>query len=385
MTNTVEESIVGFFKKFFSPLKSRFKKMDPLTQDRVALSVTLAGFICRAAEDQLLPIIVPALATSMSPSLRKCLVTELAIGLISCLSMPDEFTLNDIWGLESDALRQITAMLVFSENDDPRQVLETAKYSSNPDEARVQVLLSIVRLAGAKNDNLMAKINTPAFGKEWTGFVTEFVDGAITGLKRAQRLAVIESVADKLESLSPRSQTLIEEFIKRVSDIPKKEARRPIASPDRDKNQPVAVEKSSESTGNTRAAAPAAIDPSVLKEFELAVLRIAPFHSESHIRSCGPSLLRQFGNPYVAAMQAHTIMLKGMISHGNVSPSTLGAMLARTSETFCEFVREGKVPHEVGREYFDVVMDQSKTFLPPGISVSGGLMSFNSRMQMWKS
>lgn len=213
---------MGFFKKLFSPLKSRFKKMDTLMQNRVALSVTLAGFAQRAAENKLLPKILPALGTSISPDLKKKITTELAIGVVACVRMPDKLVLNDVWRLEGESLRQMVAMLVFSESSDSRQVLENAQYSSNPDEARVQVLLSIVRLVGSKDDALITRINTQEFGKEWNGFAIEFVDGAIAGFRRAQRSAVIESVADKLESLSPRGQALIEELVKRCAEAPAK-------------------------------------------------------------------------------------------------------------------------------------------------------------------
>lgn len=213
---------MGFFKKLLSPLKSRFKKMDTLMQNRVAISVTLAGFAQRAAENELLPKLLTVLGTAISPEVTKKIATELAIGVVACVRIPDKRVLNDVWGLEGEALRQMVAMLVFSENADPRQVLENAQYSSNPDETRVQVLLSVIRLVGIKDDTLITRLNTQAFGKEWNGFATEFVDGAITGFKRAQRVAMIESVAGKLESLSPRGQALVEELVKRCADAPAK-------------------------------------------------------------------------------------------------------------------------------------------------------------------
>ncbi len=213
---------MGFFKKLFFPLKSRFKRMDTLMQNRVAIPVTLAGFVQRAAENELLPKLLTVLGTAISPEVTKKIATELAIGVVACARIPDKHVLNDVWGLEGEVLRQMVAMLVFSESADPRQVLENSKYSSNPDEARVQVLLSVIRLVGIKDDTLITRLNTQAFGKEWNGFATEFVDGAITGLRRAQRAAMIESVAGKLESLSPRGQALVEELVKRCADMPAK-------------------------------------------------------------------------------------------------------------------------------------------------------------------
>lgn len=213
---------MGFFKNLFFPLKSRFKKMDTLTQNRVALSVSLAGYAQRAAEEKLLPEILPALGVSLPVDLKKKVSTELAIGVVACVRMPDKLVLNDVWGLEGESLRQMVAMLVFSENSDSRQVLENARYSSNPDEARVQVLLSIVRLVGSKDDTLITRLNTQEFGREWNGFATEFVDGAITGFKRVQRSAMIDSIANKLESLTQRGKALIEELAKRCAEAPAK-------------------------------------------------------------------------------------------------------------------------------------------------------------------
>lgn len=213
---------MGLFKKLFFPLKSQFKKMDTLMQNRVALSTTLAGFAHRASETALLPEILSVVGTSISPEVKKKITTELAIGVISCARIPDKTRLNDVWGLDGEALKQMVAMLVLSESSDSRQVLEHAKYSSSPDEARVQVLLAIGRLVGSKDDTLITRINTQAFGKEWNGLATEFIDGSITGFKRSPRPAVIESAASRLAALSPRGQMLIEEFINRCAAPPAK-------------------------------------------------------------------------------------------------------------------------------------------------------------------
>ena len=217
---------MGFFKKLFSPLKSRFKNMDTLMQNQVAISVGLAGVAQRVVENELLPKLLTVLGSAISAKTKKKITTELAIGILACARIPDKRVLNDVWGLEGEMLRQMVAMLIFSESADPRQVLEKARYSSNPDEARVQVLLSIIRLVGAKDDTLITRINTLEFGNAWSGFATESIDGVITGFKRAQRAqraAVIESVAGKLDLLSPRGKALIEEFVRRGASVPTKQ------------------------------------------------------------------------------------------------------------------------------------------------------------------
>lgn len=213
---------MGLFKKLFFPLKSQFKKLDTLMQNQVALSTTLAGYAQRAAETELLPKILSVIGTSISTEVKKRIATELAIGVVACARMPDKARMQDVWGLEDEALRQMVAMLVFSESTDSRQVLENVRYSSNPDEARVQTLLAIVRLVGSKDDTLITRLNTQAFGKEWNGFAAEFIDGSITGFNRSPRSAVIEAVAGKLAALSPCGQALVEELISRCAGEPAK-------------------------------------------------------------------------------------------------------------------------------------------------------------------
>lgn len=213
---------MGLFKKLLFPLGSQFKKLDTLMQNRVALSTILAGYVQRAAETELLPKILSVSGTTASTEMKKKIATELAIGVVACVRMPDKARLQDVWGLEGEALRQMVAMLVFAESADSRQVLEKAGYSSNPDEARVQTLLAIGRLVGSKDDTLITRLNTQAFAREWNRFVSELIDGSITGFNRSSRAVMIESVAAKLAALSPRGRAVVEEFIRRCAAAPAK-------------------------------------------------------------------------------------------------------------------------------------------------------------------
>jgi hypothetical protein len=196
--------------------------MDTLLQNRIAISVSLAGFVQRVAENDLLPKILPALGNSATAGIKKRIATELAIGVVACANVPDRLVLWDVWGMEGESLRQMIAMLVLSESNDSRQVLDNAKYSSSPDEARLQALLAVVRLTGVKDDTLITRLNTEQFGKEWNGLVADFVGGTLTGFRRAQRAAILESIAGKLESLTPRGNAIIEELVKRFEEVPDK-------------------------------------------------------------------------------------------------------------------------------------------------------------------
>lgn len=129
----------------------------------------------------------------------------------------------------------------------------------------------------------------------------------------------------------------------------------------------------------------AVADAQEIKELLIAVRRLSPTHSESHIRAVGPNLLRRFANPYIAAMEAHTTMLKAIAQRGEIDPSTLGALIAFSSEGICKFVIEGKVPHEIGKKYFDLVMAHMNTFLPNGLEHSGELMSFDAMLKLHRT
>ncbi len=206
---------MSFFRNIFFPLPSRFKRLDTMIQNRVVLSVSLAGLVRLTIENELLPLIVDTIPFTLGNIQKQQIVTEMTLGIVSSMQMPPQDIIKDVWDLDREGLRQMIGMLVLAEADDARQVLSSISYSANPDEARVQTLLAVVRVSGSKDDTLITRLNAPAVAEIWQEITGELVSGAITGFKRAAHDDVVDRMAKKLGEATPRGVAIIEELIKR--------------------------------------------------------------------------------------------------------------------------------------------------------------------------
>ena len=93
----------------------------------------------------------------------------------------------------------------------------------------------------------------------------------------------------------------------------------------------------------------------------------------------------KFEGPRVAAMDAYVTMLAAMGKPGTKSASSMGTAIANGSSGICELVLEGKVSYEVGKKYFDQVMEFMRFGLPPDLRVSSGLMDYDAMLELHRT
>lgn len=213
---------MGYFSNLFSSFKSRVKNQSLMTQKRVVLVVSVAGFAQRSVEDSLLPILESDSGIQIPQDLKKKIVAELALAFISSARISASPNLDNFWGMEPEMLREILVIMILSENGDERQVLENLKYSSNHDEARVQVLLFVENLIDVDSGSLIERLNSSTFGFVWNGLVTDFIDGSLTAMNRNPLNYVLEAAFDRLEALAPRSKSIVEGFIQTSQSMKQK-------------------------------------------------------------------------------------------------------------------------------------------------------------------
>lgn len=206
---------MGVIKNLLFPLAKRYKRLDPRIQNRIAIAVSLAEMGRRQVENELLPVVLSSLPSSIPPLKKKLVTTELLVGLVSCLRLPPPDELSAMWDIEGEGLRQMVGMLILAESDDTRQVLANTSYSANPDEARIQTLLAVARLIQSNDDNLVNQLNTQELVGIWDGFVADYISGAMAGYQRVPHPAVVERIARTLADLTPRGKTLVDELITR--------------------------------------------------------------------------------------------------------------------------------------------------------------------------
>jgi len=214
---------MGILGKLFSSITSEFKKLEPENKRRITLLVSLSGFVPQAVEKDLIAIVESAGTAgdaghgTILPEIKKKVVTELTLAIISSCRIPDDGPIQYWWDFEGEFLREVVCVLVLAESNDERQVLQDVDYSANPDEARAQALLNISRLLGREGGSLIQRLNCGEFLESWHRCTTMFVQGALTGIGRLSESAVIARTPKHLRALSPRGESIIRELIGRAN------------------------------------------------------------------------------------------------------------------------------------------------------------------------
>lgn len=206
---------MGFLRNLLIPLAKRYKSLDVRTQKNIVLALSLTDLGRRTVATELLPEILAALPNSITPSQQEQITMELLVGLVGCLQIPPPAELALMWDLDGEGLRQMVGMLVFAENNDPRQILANANYSGNSDEARTQTMLAIARMVNRDDPNLVTRLNTPELARKWADISRDFISGAITGYQRVPHSAVVDRIALRLSELTPRGRALVDELLQR--------------------------------------------------------------------------------------------------------------------------------------------------------------------------
>lgn len=147
------------------------------------------------------------------------MATELALAVVASAQIYDSDALRRMWGLDRDVLRQMLGLLILSEANDQRQTLDSTGYSSNPDEARVQALVAVAKVLEPGDSALAMRMNSAEFEKAWGLFSSEMVNGLLTGLARVDAGRLMAATADRIAELTPRSRTILDEFIARMEKM----------------------------------------------------------------------------------------------------------------------------------------------------------------------
>jgi hypothetical protein len=111
----------------------------------------------------------------------------------------------------------LLACMILSEHNDTRHVLQIVGYSSNPDEARVQVQFRISKLLAREDSSLIQSLNQGAFLQSWYSCIDVFLSGTLVGFGRMPEKMVIDRALKNLKQLSARGETIISELIKRMN------------------------------------------------------------------------------------------------------------------------------------------------------------------------
>jgi hypothetical protein len=205
------------FKEIFSSLPRRLQRLRENDKRFILIAVSGSGFLCRAVEDNLLPPLEAILGRSLAASARPKVVNEYAIAVLACCDAQLDQASSSYLVRKPELLRETMAMLVLAEHDDKRNILEQARYSRNPDEAKIQANLSVLKLLECHDSSLVERLRGSEFAARWYEMVGSFMPGFITGAQRIPHMTIVESGMQSVKRLKPRSQSILSELIDRLA------------------------------------------------------------------------------------------------------------------------------------------------------------------------
>lgn len=205
------------FRQIFSSLPRKLQRLREDDQRFILIAVNGSGFLCRAVEDNLLPSLEAVLGRPVTASARPKVVKEYAIAILACCDAQLDQPSSRFLGQKPELLRETMAMLVLSEHDDKRNILEQARYSRNPDEAKIQANLSVLSFLECRDSSLIEKLRGMDFTDRWYEIIGSFMPGFITGAQRMPHTTFVESGMRSVKRLKPRSQSILDELVERMA------------------------------------------------------------------------------------------------------------------------------------------------------------------------
>lgn len=200
-----------------SSLETNFSRLDPKSQRGIFFCLSLAAFLQHCIESDFVPVIETAAKTECVGVQRTKIVSELATAMLVACNFPNDKAFTDFFGCDPELLRGITVMLIVTDSDDPRKVLDKPSYTGNQNEARSQAASTVLRILGVSDKGLIEQLNGVEFAKKWNEFSAMLVPGVLTGLRRMPHPAMIDATLQRIGTLPPWSRAVVREYIKRMA------------------------------------------------------------------------------------------------------------------------------------------------------------------------
>ena len=199
-----------------SSLGIKFKRLDPKAQSGIFFCLSLSAFLQHCIGNDFVPIIETTVKTPCVGVQRKEIVSELATAMLASCDFQNDKAFADLFGCDPELLRGITVMLVLADSDEPKKVLEKTSYTRNGNEARIQAVSAVMRILGVSDKELIGQLNGIAFAKRWNEFSTTLIPGVLTGMKGWAHSSMIDATLQRIGSLSPWSEAVLQEYIKKI-------------------------------------------------------------------------------------------------------------------------------------------------------------------------
>jgi hypothetical protein len=199
-----------------SSLGIDFKRLDAKDQRGIFFCLSLSAFLQHCIENDFVPIIEKITKTKCTGDQRTKIVSELATAMLASCHFPNDKAFAGFFGCDPELLRGIAMMLILTESDEPRKVLNEPSYTRDRNEARAQAVSAVLRILGVSDKGPIEQLSGVALAKKWNEFCATLIPGALTGMKGMPPPAMIDAALQRIGHLPPWSKAVVREYMKRI-------------------------------------------------------------------------------------------------------------------------------------------------------------------------
>lgn len=221
---------MGLLDRFSSPIWYRASKLPKDRQYALAVVISGYDFLCNAVREQLIPPLKSVLERGdmlrnagnkrLTPEITQQLVEEALVGLLRCCSVPCADPSGKLSSVFLEALPQVWGTFVLADINhrlgrSAPNVLEQTGYSSDPDEARTQLLVKWMATLGVESPSFVVELNLKGFASAWKLLAGHFVQGTLKGISRTPVEVVLSKARRVAAQIPPHRAALMEYIIER--------------------------------------------------------------------------------------------------------------------------------------------------------------------------
>ena len=201
---------MGIFDRFTNPVWHDISHLDGRRQRIAAFLITGYGS-CRYNINEYLvdPLDhkgMVQLQSAISPEIRERLIDEALVGLLKSCKVPQSDPSGNIPSQVVQNVAEVWGMFALADANHRRKrtkpdTLKGSSYSSDPDEARTQVLVNWAEVLGLTQSDFVMNANRYWFLEQWSSMSAAMIAGFLTGLGRTPDAIALRKAKSEAASL----------------------------------------------------------------------------------------------------------------------------------------------------------------------------------------
>lgn len=223
---------MSLLDRFLNPVWHKASKLD-INRQRALAMVIVSYEACRKhIESQLITPVESFLRTSgieataasklLASEVKVQLVDEAFIGLLRCGKSPDSDPTGKV---PAQILRNLPSLLgIFALADINHRlnrtspnVLDQTQYSTDPDEARTQVLTKWMQILDVSSPHFVTRANASGFAEAWSQLAISMLSGMLKGFLRTPDDVLFANVRRVAAEMPVHQVPLVENLIERLA------------------------------------------------------------------------------------------------------------------------------------------------------------------------